>query len=263
MVLLLSAASSPSRPTKLQEFHQKLGVLRDTTGGPFYLSDADNNYNWPDRGIYVFFDHGTDPLVDPVSDWSITRIGTVGVSTGSTSTLWDRLRAHRGTIDSTYGDMGGNHRGSIFRKHVGRAFIERDSLSDDYPYWGIAHRNLPDDVSTTEIREQEHELEQRVSEYIRTLPFLVINIPGDAGPDADRALIEKNLIALVSHARRTNPELQKDDWLGDRSPRAEISRTQLWNIQHVSSFYSDDIIQQVTPYINQTERVVPDETDSE
>lgn len=255
MVLLLSAISNPSRPTKLQEFHQKLGVLRDDAGGPFYLSDADSSYNWPDRGIYVFFDHGTEPLVDPVEDWAITRIGTVGDSSGSTSTLWDRLRAHRGTVDSDYGEMGGNHRGSIFRKHVGRALIERDDLDDEYPHWGVPHRNLPDDVSTTEIRTQEHELEQKVSEYIRTLPFLVIDIPGEPGPDCERSMVEKNLIALVSHARRTSPDLKKDGWLGYHSPRAEIAKTGLWNIQHVSSFYSDDIIQRVGPFIDQTDPI--------
>jgi len=262
MVVLLSAISNPSRPTKLQEFHQKLGVLRDKAGGPFYLSDIDGSYNWPDRGIYVFFEHDTEPLVDPVEKWMITRIGTVGDSSGSTSTLWNRLRAHRGTVNSEYGEMGGNHRGSIFRKHVGRAFIERDDLYNEYPHWGVPHRDLPDDISTSDIRTQEHELEQRVSEYIRILPFLVIDIPGQPGPDSKRAMIEKNLIALVSHARRTSPDLKKDDWLGHHSPRAEIAKTGLWNIQHVSSFYSDDIIQQVEAHIEKTDPIKPNE-DSE
>lgn len=205
-----------------------------------------------------FFDHDTDPLVDPAEDWTITRIGTVGDSSGSTSTLWDRLRAHRGTVNSRYGEMGGNYRGSIFRRHVGQSIIEREDLHDEYPHWGVAHRNLPGDVSTSDIRTQEHQLEQRVSEYIRSLPFLVIDIPGEPGPDCDWAMIEKNLIALVSHARRTSPDLKKDDWLGYHSPRAEIAKTGLWNIQHVSSFYSDNIIRQVEPYVKGTDPVASD-----
>lgn len=258
MVVLISAISNPSRPTKLQAFHKKLGVLQEQTDGPFYLSEADGSFHWPDRGIYVFFSEDTDPIVDPIQDWSITRIGTVGVSSGSTSTLWDRLRAHRGTLNSDYGEKGGNHRGSIFRKHVGRAIIEREGLHGEYPHWGVPHRKLSDDVSTTKIREQEHALEQRVSKMIRNLPFLVIDIPGEPGPDCDRAMIEKNLIALISHARRTNPKLKKDGWLGYHSPHAEIAKTGLWNIHHVSAFYSDSIIQDVEPYINNTSPICPE-----
>ena len=89
--------------------------------------------NWPDRGIYIFFDKTTDPEIDPVSEWHITRIGTVGVSEGSSSSLWQRLRTHRGTTSRSYAD-GGNCRGSVFRLHVGKAIIEGEGLEDKYPH---------------------------------------------------------------------------------------------------------------------------------
>lgn len=257
-MIFLSATSTPGRPSKLEQFYRKLGVLHEETDGPYYLSEGDGNLNWPTRGIYVFFSPDTDLDIDPVEDWHIVRIGTVGDCAGSTSSLWDRLRAHRGTQKGAYAG-GGNHRGSIFRKHVGRSIIEQEGLHDEYPHWGTAHRNLPEDLDTTDLREQEDPLEQRVSDYIRNLPFLVIDIPGEPGPDCERAMIEKNLIALVAHARRTNPSLKQDGWLGHSSPHAEIAKTGLWNIHHVNAFYSGDIINQLDPFIERTEPVgLPD-----
>lgn len=254
MVVFLSAVSGPDRPAKLQEFYRKLGVLHERTDGPYYLSDADGSLDWPDRGIYIFFSADTDLELDPVEEWRITRIGTVGDCAGSKSTLWERLRAHRGTKQGEYAD-GGNARGSIFRKHVGRAIIEDEGLEEKYPNWGTPHRNLPDELSTPELRAQEHSLELRVSEYIRDLPFLVIDIPGDPGPDCDRARIEKNLIALVAHARRTTPALKKDGWVGHCSPHAEVAKTGLWNIDHVNAFYTGSIMTELDPFIESTDPV--------
>jgi hypothetical protein len=189
----------------------------------------------------VFFSDDTNLEFDPVDEWDIVLIGTVGDCAGSKSILWDRLRAHRGSQRRAYAG-GGNSRGSIFRKHVGRALIESWGLHDRYPHWGTPHRNLPDEVETTELREQEHPLEQDVSDRIRQLPFLVVDIPGTPGPDCDRARIKKNLIALVAHTRRTTPGLKSDDWLGNNSPHAEIAKTGLWNIDHVSAFSTNSII---------------------
>jgi len=46
----------------------------------------------------------------------VVRVGTHGLKTGSTSTLWGRVHQHRDTREG-----GGNHRGSVFRLHVGQA----------------------------------------------------------------------------------------------------------------------------------------------
>jgi len=128
--------------------------------------------------------------------WRLSRIGTVGVSADSSNTLWNRLRQHHGNVRGKYAG-GGNHRGSIFRLHVGRALIEKHGWHDEYPHWGEQNP----DAETTAVREQEHELEQRVSEYIRDLPFLWVDVPGDPGPECVRAVIEANTIAMVSSRR--------------------------------------------------------------
>jgi hypothetical protein len=258
MLFLVSTPSGPDRAADLQEFYREMDSLREATGGPFYLSDATAEYDWPERGIYFFFSRDVDPETDPVSEWPIRRVGTVGVSEGSESTLWERLRAHRGTLNSRYGEKGGNHRGSIFRKWLGMARIHRDELYEEYPYWGVPHRNLPEEADTQSIREQEHEIEQQVSEHIRDMPFLVLGVNDDPGPTSDRAKIEKNLIALISHTRRSNASVKQDSWVGQNVPRAEIWKTGLWNIEHVSGFYRSSILSDVAEYRKQMSEISPD-----
>lgn len=111
---------------------------------------------------------------------------------------------------------GGNHRGSVFRKRVGEAMIERHGLHDEYPHWGdgsSADRNR---------RLDELELERRVSEYIRELPFLWVDVDDEPSPESDRAYIERNAIALVSNYRKDTIDARREDWLGRASPRNEI-----------------------------------------
>ncbi len=144
--------------------------------------------DWPDRGVYFFFSPASDLRATTAVDWQLSRIGTVGVSTGSSNTLWNRLRQHRGNVQGKYAG-GGNHRGSIFRLHVGRALIEKHGWHDEYPHWGDQNP----DAETTAVREQEHELEQRVSEYIRDLPFLWVDVPGKPGPSATEPRLSQTL----------------------------------------------------------------------
>lgn len=78
-----------------------------------------------------------------------------------------------GRIRGTY-EGGGNHRGSVFRKRVGEAVIEREALHDEYPQWGEGSSTGRD------LRLDELELERRVSEYPAFLDALA-----DAVEDTD------------------------------------------------------------------------------
>jgi len=141
-------------------------------------------------------------------------------------TLWSRLRTHRGALSGTY-EGGGNHRGSVFRERVGEALIERDGLHDDYPEWGDGSS------AARELRLTELELEQRVSEYIRDLPFLWVDVGDEPGPESDRAYVERNTIALVSNYKSEPIDPRGDSWLGSYSPNEKIRNSGLWNINHV------------------------------
>jgi len=50
--------------------------------------------DWPDRGVYFFF--ASDERRNAGDQLRITRIGTHAVSEGSSTSLWNRLRTHRG-----------------------------------------------------------------------------------------------------------------------------------------------------------------------
>jgi hypothetical protein len=68
----------------------------------------------PKQGVYFFFDEREKTAFSKTIP-RLVRIGTHGVSVGSTATLRSRLRTHLGTRSAL-----GNHRGSVFRLHVGR-----------------------------------------------------------------------------------------------------------------------------------------------
>lgn len=250
-MLNLSASEPSSRPEPLRQLYSTLSELNQQIDGPYYLEECTGDMDFPERGVYFFFSQDCDLRHGAPATWSLTRIGTIGVSEGSSATLWGRLRQHRGNTGGEYAG-GGNARGSVMRKHVGRALIERDDLHEEYPNWGVPHAEGID-LETTELREQEHPLEVEVSEYIRSLPFLYLRVPDPPGPDSDRSKIEMNAIALTSHYRRQmESPYATPDWLGKHSPKPEIYRTGLWNIQHVSGLFSQAITDTMESYISDT-----------
>jgi len=115
----------------------------------------------------------------------------------------------------------------VFRKRVGKATIEKNGLQEEYPEWGVGSS------ANRELRLEELELEQRVSEYLRDLPFLWVKIDDEPGPESDRAYIERNAIALVSNYAKESIDARNVDWLGHYSPVTEIQESGLWNINHV------------------------------
>ena len=260
MIFLANSTVGGSRPTPLQELYRKISELQDKTDGPYYLSDCTGHQNWPERGIYIFLTKDSQPETYPQTEMSVARVGTVGVATGSSNSLWNRLRQHRGNTRGHH-EGGGNHRGSIFRLHVGRSIIEKENLHDKYPFWGQKHSQWPDDVETKAVREMEHPLEKRVSDHIRSLPFLVLAVPGDAGPQSDRASIEKRLISTFSFYRRSHANLIDGDRLTNHSPKPEVYKTGMWNIDHVEGFSSPSVAKDLDKYIEMTEPVDTDNTD--
>jgi hypothetical protein len=152
-----------SRRSDLDRLYDLLDRLEDNVGGKQCLDDCTGYMNWPERGVYFFFaDNETRNTTDQLR---LTRIGTHAISTGSGTSLWNRLRTHHGANSGTYED-GGNYRGSVFRKRVKEAMIEHDDLHDEYPHRGEGSSAGRD----RRLSGLEHE--RRVSEQIRDLPFL-------------------------------------------------------------------------------------------
>ena len=229
-----------ARGADLDALYSLLQALQDHIDGPRTLEHCHGRMDWPDRGVYVFFSN-TEPRT-AVDHPRITRIGTHAVSAGSSTTLWNRLRTHRGATRGSY-EGGGNHRGSVFRRHVGRAIIERDGLHDAYPHWGEGSS------AGRERRLAELPLERRVSDSIRDRPFLWLEVDDEPGPDSDRAYLERNLITLVSNFKKESIDPRADDWLGHHSPLPELRESGLWNVDHVDDEYVPAVLDRLQSYI--------------
>lgn len=206
----------------VEEFYRLMEVLRNKIGY-HYLSGCDGDMGWPDNGVYFFFDNN-EKRNNP-SELRVVRVGTHGVSEGSKSTLWKRLRQHRGSKDGA----SGNHRGSVFRKLVGRSLIKRHNYTNCLSW-------TKKRISDENEHPNERFLEREVSKCIHNLPFLWIEVNGDAHKDNERADIEKKSIALLSEfleKRETTSE-----WLGNDCPVNEVKSSGLWNSKHVKDAYN-------------------------
>jgi hypothetical protein len=175
----------------------------------------------PAQGVYFFFEPG-EYLPDGKTP-RVVRIGTHAVQMGSNATLSERMKQHWG------GSKAGNgrHRMSVHRELIG--FALRNKLGLDYKFWG--DRNYKSDKS---VLEAEKDLELRVSECIRNFEFTVLEIPGDAHKENDRAFVERNAIALLSHyGKELGDGASSPEWLGRHSGDASVIQSGLWNRQGV------------------------------
>lgn len=227
-----------SRQKDLDQFYELLDTLRQKLGGERLLSTCTGSQDWPRQGVYFFFEPGehrgssTEPRV--------VRVGTHAVARGARSTLWKRLRQHRGFLKGSFAG-GGNHRGSVFRKHVGAAIIGRESrFSSLSCTWGKGHS------APIETRLAEHCLEQRVSGYIGSMPFLWLRVDDPAGPLSKRRSIEQNAIGLLSNAAKYQIlDPPSPTWLGYMCPNPAINASGLWNIDGVYGGYDAAFLEEL------------------
>ncbi len=158
------------------------------------------------------------------------------MSRGSKSTLWNRLRTHRGTDNGL-----GNHRSSIFRLHVGAALAMRDpNLAVES--WGVGQSA---DYSTR-IREQN--LERVVSQHIGTMSILWLSVEDEACPASDRAYLERNSIGLL--VGKVGPvDMPSTNWLGRFSPDERIRKSGIWNLDFLDYSYSSEFLDVLDEYV--------------
>lgn len=230
-----------TRQNDLDELYQLLADLRKQVGGYRTLGESTGRIEWPQRGVYFFF--APDETREASNQLRVSRVGTHAVSAGSGTTLWERLRAHRGTLSGTRPD-GGNHRGSVFRLRVGEAIINQDGIGDEYPEWGEGSS------ASTDARDAEHALEKRVSEFIRELPLLWVDVDDDPGPESQRATIERNTIALLSNYQRDSLDSREPTWLGTNSPNQKIRESGLWNVNHTEEQHSPSFLKTLSEAID-------------
>lgn len=223
-----------NRRDQLNEFYRLINEIESRLCDKRYLRDCTGKMNWPRKGVYFFFEAGEYRGDEKTP--RIVRVGTHALKQGSKTTMWKRLRQHRGT---TRGSMvgGGNHRGSIFRLHVGSAILEKESLGDEFQTWGVGQS------APRNIRVSENPIEKKVSTHIRSMPFLWIKIDDPSGPNSMRKYIERNAIALLSNSSRNEIDPPTKNWLGHYCWNENIRKSGLWNSNHVTERVQEDFLE--------------------
>ena len=220
----------------IEEFYGLLDKLEKGIGGKKKISELSGKSSIPNKGVYFFFEPDEKRKFRS-KNYRVTRVGTHAVSKGSKSTLWQRLKAHKGTNS---GD--GNHRGSIFRYHIGNSILSKRNSENMYKLWNSG-QNV-----TKEQKEKEKPIEKLVSAYISKMSILWLEINDNAGSDSDRAYIEKNSIGLLTFAVPT-VEMPSRNWKGNYSVKERIRKSGLWNINHVGAGYDPKFLSIFETYV--------------
>lgn len=216
----------------LEALYALLARQADEVGGPRRLGASSARDGWPSHGVYVFFEPG-ELREDGITP-RVVRVGTHALTEDSKTTLWGRLRTHRGNVGGR-NPGGGNHRGSVFRLHAGNALLARDGDSEAAETWGRGSQ------ATTDVRARERRLERAVSSYLGAMDLLWLDVPDHEA----RGLIERGLIALLSNANHSSIDPPSEGWLGHHSPHPAIRSSGLWNVNHVHEQPTIDVLDHV------------------
>lgn len=154
------------------------------------------------NGIYIVFEEGEMYC-------GLPRIVRIGTHT-SPNRLRQRLRDHF---------VKENHNGSIFRKNIGKALLNR--AHDPYlPIWSLNTSKPPYLGREDPVRERE--IEQMVSKYLRSrFTFSVFRVD----TPEQRLRLEAGLIASLHCTPDFGPS---ESWLGSFSPEWEIRQSGMW-----------------------------------
>ena len=225
-----------SRLEHLKQLYGLLDSLEELLGGMHRLSDCSGRMSWPRRGVYFFTESG-ELRRQTGNGPRIVRVGTHALKRGAQSTLWKRLRQHKGQRSGS-----GRHRTSIFRGVVGSAWIERERVS--CPSWELRRRQVsPEDAKA------EEPVERAVSRIVGNMRFLWLAIEDEPGPDSERGYIERNAIALLSNYRGDAIDAPSSTWLGRHCSRGKVRPSGLWNSNHVGDSYDPAFLRTMSDLI--------------
>ena len=226
-----------SRLDDVRRFYALLDDLERRSGGKRLLGHCHGRQSWPPRGVYFFFEPGEQRTTSGSSP-RVVRVGTHALKVGAKSKLWGRLRSHRGTVRGLRAGEG-NHRGSVFRLHVGTACLNQREWPEEVRHsWGVGSN------AAKAIRDSEGALERAVSEHIAEMSLLWLEVNDPPGPESLRGYEERNSVALLSNCKcsesssvgaKLAPPIdpRSPRWLGRYAASERVRLSGLWNSDHV------------------------------
>lgn len=197
----------------------------------------------PERGVYFVFEDG-EIRTDTGEGPRVVRVGTHALQAHFKRNLAGRLADHRRR----------NHRGSVFRLHVGMAMLRRDPNAwpeEVHASWSVG-TSAPADV-----RERERGLEEAVSAYMaRAMTVLCLPVPDPPGPLSARAFVERGSVALLSNWRAGEAPVDPpgEAWLGRFSARAHVRRSGLWDVDFTDVPYDPAFLDVMADLVERAER---------
>jgi len=184
----------------------------------------------PKNGIYVFFENGE--LFE-----GMDRIVRVGTHTGDNQLL-SRLRQHL---------VNKNKNRSIFRKNIGRAFLEQEK-NKYLKIWDMDTTSRINKEKNIHLVDQklEAKLEEKISEYMqKKLTFSVIEVNNKR----DRLLYESKIASTLNKSQISIPS---ENWLGNYSPKVKIKNSGLWQVNELNKqVFTDSELDEFLHLINQ------------
>lgn len=235
------------RQTHADELYRLLGELAGRLGERRQLRDCKGTDGWPSRGVYFFYEDG-EVRADGSS--RVVRVGTHALTATSRSTLWGRLRQHRGHVAGSHPGSG-SHRASVFRRHVGAALIRRGDWPDTLLGSWLDQHRPPEDRAA-----QESEIEFGVSRYIGAMPFLWLAVPDRPDKTSDRGYLERNTIALLS-SLAGGPDQPSASWLGNHATSLKVRQSGLWNVDYVDAGYDAGFLTVLAAFVERAHRPKP------
>ena len=161
------------------------------------------------NGVYVLFEKGE-------LAHSTRRIVRIGTHTGQDK-LRSRLSQHF---------LKNNKDGSIFRKNIGRALLNRDKDSF-LKSWDLTTKRAKEQYSGLIDLTRQKEVERRVSECIQNNFCFAIFRTDDKNK---RLSLESRIISTVSLCKECRPS---ENWLGKSSPKKKIRESGLWLVNEL------------------------------
>lgn len=159
------------------------------------------------------------------------RITRVGSHTGQ-GNLPKRLGQHFSPADKWMNFRNDQPKASdrsIFRKHIGRAMLNR--ICDPYlEVWEIDFTEKNNRMEKKHLRDidKEHSLEKRITEWIRNdigFKFILVD------DKTTRCSLEGHCISTIAYCKRCH---LSSTWLGSDCTNRVVSEAGIWNDRHVS-----------------------------